>query len=238
MLICFIGDQHKDLLNLKHLIKYTEYKYSPDLYIQLGDFGLLYDYREYLDNCNELFKKINKQLIFIDGNHEDHSYLQQLKDDFTYIRSNIQYAKRGAILTINNKNILFVGGAFSIDRHLRKLNVDYYNEELLSEKEYKYIMNKIENKYFDIMVSHDTPSIFFQHNRSSVYKTKEDEKISMQHRKYLTNIFIKSKAKINIHGHYHKQFIDKLLYNDNEYTEISVGANISPLKEQVYVIEL
>lgn len=238
MLICFIGDQHKDFTNLKKLIKHTEYKYSPDLYIQVGDFGLLYDYSDFLNLTNEIFKKINKKLIFIDGNHDDHHYLQSLKEEFTDIRSNIQYAKRGAILSINNKNILFVGGAFSIDRGLRELNYDYFEEEVLSLNEYEEILNKLKDKKIEIMVSHDTPSFFSHLNRNGVYKTMEDWEISTKHRNYLQNIFIASGAKINIHGHYHKRFEYDLLYDGKEYKEVSLDANIGPLNKQAYVLEI
>lgn len=146
--VMFIGDLHGNFYHINNMIK----EHSPDIIIQCGDFGIW--------NENK-FKNINvgnTLVYFIDGNHEDFDYIENeivAKNKFE-IAKNVFYQPRGSYITINNKNILFIGGAGSIDKKFRTPGYDWWPNETIS-------INDVENLpevNIDIVVSHTCPKEF------------------------------------------------------------------------------
>jgi hypothetical protein len=64
--------------------------------------------------------------------------------------------KRGSVLEVNNKNILFMGGAFSIDRSWRILGKSYFLEETISQED----VWRLPDTNIDIVISHTAPNEF------------------------------------------------------------------------------
>ena len=54
------------------------------------------------------------------------------------------YAIRGEIYEINGKNILTLGGADSIDKHLRIKDVDWWEQESITQKDFNNALNNLE----------------------------------------------------------------------------------------------
>lgn len=75
------------------------------------------------------------------------------------IRKQIIHVLRGEILEINRKRIFCFGGAFSIDRSYRQLNISYWNDEIPAENEYKNGIENLErcNFQIDFVISHTCP---------------------------------------------------------------------------------
>lgn len=117
------GDTHGEL-NFSRV--YQAKRENITHLIVCGDFGYIWNgnYKEQkqLDYLN----KIGVQILFVDGNHENHELLNNHPISTMYggkvhrIRDNIIHLMRGEIYTINHKKYLAFGGANSVD-------IEYYD---------------------------------------------------------------------------------------------------------------
>lgn len=220
MSICFLGDQHGNISNFLRVIDKIEKEHNPQVYFQLGDFGFMGEgFLKFLKNVNKKMKSINKNIYFIDGNHENHNWLRKNQiDDLTFIDSNVIYVRRGAIITLNEINLLCVGGAISTDRKYRKLNKSYWEEEGLTKEEIESITkNLLKNKKeIDLFVTHDSSYKLDGLFNSNYFSNYSDYLKAVEHRKALQYFFDLSKSIINIHGHNHKYYYDEIITGDND----------------------
>ena len=242
MKIACIGDQHGNIRNFIRVVDYINNIYPEiDTLIQVGDFGLMGEgFERYLLKMNKYLMKMNKYLYFIDGNHENHIWLQKKIDKNSklsevHLSSNIIYIPRGSIKRFNKSIILFVGGAFSVDRAYRKLNKTYWLEETLNPNEMPYILeNLYKFKKIDLMISHDTPNVFNQQLATSHYKFKYNNIEDASHKSLLSYIWEEAGKPNVISGHYHLR--TNLYYGNSK--NIILNCDNSLLKEQVEIIEV
>lgn len=87
------------------------------------------------------------------GNHDNPEFIKNLTDDWP--NNNFSYIPDGTI----EDGILYIGGAYSIDRRSRTPGVDWWFDEELSIREKEYIINNITNHNGPIhtVISHDCP---------------------------------------------------------------------------------
>ena len=131
-MIYVTGDCHG---RLQRLINFAQNLTNKDGILVLGDLGLCWrkdklDMYPFIRIWEGL--KNNPMLYFIDGNHENFDILETFKDG--YISPHIRYLTRGTITKLDNKNCLFMGGADSIDKHLRTEHLSWWKEEQITEE--------------------------------------------------------------------------------------------------------
>lgn len=154
----FIGDSHGDFDALTRVIHDMTDKYQdqPDKIVQVGDFGF---YPECSERPNHI-GAVTSELMFIRGNHEDHSCLPlDAKepvnpghgfDDWKYVPDG----------WFHPDGIFFIGGAYSIDRAYRISGPFrfHYNEQLSVQEEHNVfdrfmeVIDKVK-----VIVTHDCP---------------------------------------------------------------------------------
>lgn len=141
MITRIIGDIHEDWYSYQLC---TEPQFAPEMdnSIQLGDMfiGLIGDYR---DEQIETFHRSNRNHRFIRGNH----------DNPATCRGMTGYIPDG---TIEN-DIMFVGGAFSIDWFRRTPGVNWWEDEELSVEELYRMIELYERVKPRVMITHDAP---------------------------------------------------------------------------------
>lgn len=98
------------------------------------------------DYTNSFFGGKGIDFIGIRGNHDDPSYY-----DGSIDRSNFKLLPDYTSLTLNDKEFLFVGGAVSIDRKIRKEGVSYWADE-------KFFLDHSKIKRCDVLVTHSAPT--------------------------------------------------------------------------------
>ena len=159
--IIFIGDIHG---NFNFLIKEINSKQITDcVLIQVGDFGIGFSDKEtdvkILLTLNEFLKSGNNIMYVIRGNHDNPKFF-----DGTYQYSNLILLSDYTFLNIEGKNILFVGGAVSIDRSPRKRDMLMQSNNSIIKESYWYdetfVLNeeKIKNLIdINIVVTHTAP---------------------------------------------------------------------------------
>lgn len=152
--ILILGDVHGNFKLMSNIINSN----NTDIVFQVGDFGIWPNFENQsfgfghysIDNI-----QINCPLYFCDGNHEDHHSLNSITKK--EIHKNVFYMKRGEILKIGSYNVLFMGGAESIDKCNRTIGVDWFPQESIC---YSDMLKLDVNKKIDIVVSHTCPMEF------------------------------------------------------------------------------
>lgn len=144
--IRFIGDTHGKWDSLKKIARTSRSN------IILGDVGIGF---KYIDSDGEMkfhsnppydvFKKNNVRIIR--GNHDNPDVCE--KQDY--------YIKDGTIESIDDKKIMYIGGALSIDAAWRTEGLDWWRNEELSYFELENMIEKYLIEKPDIMCTHDCP---------------------------------------------------------------------------------
>lgn len=228
-MIYITGDTHRDFSRIYKLEKDID-----NMLIVLGDVGINYYLNEEDKNYKEYLKKHKLKLFCVRGNHEERpenisTYKEvEMFGGKVFIEEeypNLIFAKDGETYNIDGKKILVIGGAYSIDKQYRLLHgYKWFKDEQLTKKEMDTILDKVNGKHFDIVLTHTCPykyeprEVFMQ----GLDQSKVDK--SMEH--FLDKI----EENINYDkwycGHYHtEKQIDKLefmfgrikIFNKDEY---------------------
>jgi hypothetical protein len=151
----FFGDAHGDFMSLNNMMVRAQHKFgASDYQVQVGDFGFYPETKNRPDPINE----VTGERLFIRGNHEDHSSLPL--DATEPVLVGYDQWKYVPDAWFHPDGVLFIGGAYSIDRAYR-INGPYrfhYNEQLSVREEYE-IFDKIRElkSKIKVIVTHDCP---------------------------------------------------------------------------------
>jgi DNA repair exonuclease SbcCD nuclease subunit len=130
-------------------------------YIQVGDFGVGFDH---IDNEVERLKKLNDilneykcDLYVVRGNHDDPIWFkdENLKEYKSQL-NRIIFVPDYTMINIDDENILFVGGAISIDRVPRRMSLreSWWEDEV-------FVLDKNKLNLFegvDRVITHTSPN--------------------------------------------------------------------------------
>lgn len=167
-MIYITGDTHG---NFKRIEKFCN-KFETtreDIMIIVGDAGINYyeDCRD--DILKEFLCNLPITIFCIHGNHEQRpesidSYKEmEWKNGYVYVEDsypNLLFAKDGEIYNLNEKQVLVLGGAYSIDKYYRLINGDKWFSNEQPSAETKHKVSKILcdiNWNVDLVLSHTAP---------------------------------------------------------------------------------
>lgn len=171
--------------------------------LQLGDFGYWsgpkgLKYRNELSQC--LMDNYIK-LYWLPGNHEDYNQIAEFPNRYTptakgfyQIDSNIFYVGKVNSWIWAGKRIAAVGGAVSIDRHLRILNESWWPQEQLTAREVEQAKQIGKTDY---LFTHDCP-------QAHPFKYLVNDLESEIHRWTMTDIAKVLDPMLWFHGHMHR----------------------------------
>jgi hypothetical protein len=191
-----MGDIHGEFARLNCIIN----KHKPKIILACGDFGYWPNFR------SQIIKNGNTKIYFCDGNHEDHNALKGLMEYHRKgpieIQKNIFFMPRGRVLKLNNKNILFIGGAESIDKDYRIPGSTWFPEESITEAD----IDRLPNIKIDIVISHTCPSFVVEEMNLTPWngKNSDDQSPTM-----LNKVYEKYKPTEWFYGHFHQEFLYK-----------------------------
>lgn len=152
--------------------------------------------RPYLKECRNLGSKKIDSLLDINFKYGDNVYL----------------CDNGSILNLNGKNILFIGGAESIDKSFRTIGKSWWPQELLRNDEINHILDITEP--IDIVVSHTPPSFIVRKIYSGILLIKDPVA------QFLTEVYTQFKPKLWFSGHLHLDSVIK--YEDTEFNVLDM----------------
>jgi 3-oxoacid CoA-transferase subunit A len=197
------GDTHGDFSWLAAFCEENQTTYD-DAIIITGDHGFLYygsnNWRE--KNIKEAAAKYKITIICLRGNHDDRPQNRVNKMLFSELESDpttpsgyywepdyphIWYVADGSVITINDKRFLFVGGSSSVDKEWRLLmGWRYFKDEELTREEFINILDKIDHRYFDYVITHTCPEAWMP--TDLFMKGVDQSKVSRQTEEFLTTV--------------------------------------------------
>jgi Icc-related predicted phosphoesterase len=147
MRILITGDIHNNFSQLNELIN----RRNADLIICCGDFGYWPNVK-WSDPFSNIKLQKTKKLLWCDGNHENHWALRDRTTD--ELAPNIIYMPRGSIYQLEDgRNIMFMGGAHSIDQEMRQVGINWFPEETIAQKD----LYNLPDIKVDIFITHTCP---------------------------------------------------------------------------------
>jgi predicted phosphodiesterase len=168
-MILFVGDIHGRITALASAYKDAE-RLGARAIIQVGDFGIHWPGKT--DELASFFNSHNRKipLYFCDGNHENHTVLDNLykeqKTNVVEVAKNCFHVRRGTILELFNKRILFFGGAQSYLGNSDEpfiLGKNWWQRELPTLEECNLFKSEFIKS--DIIVTHDCPSFLMKNKK-------------------------------------------------------------------------
>jgi hypothetical protein len=219
----FIGDIHGNFRNFLKILENSGIENST--LIQVGDFGVGFrpieiEY-ELLRPISNWLENTGNTLYAIRGNHDNPDYFQNNPFDFERIKLLPDFH----IMELEGKNILFLGGAISIDRITRKIGISYWEGE-----ELPFIIPDIKDifsgSHIDIVCTHSCPTFTWPQTFSPIVESfaEKDTKLLSEltaERKRLDLLFEKISEyngfapKLWVYGHMHKTI--KTEYQDCKF---------------------
>jgi hypothetical protein len=195
--IIFVGDHHGDYAPIfKNLEKYN---IKDCLLVCVGDGGEGFMNRSkqmrYFELLNEKFAKYQVKYLSIRGNHSDPQYF-----DGSVCMSNFEllpdYTKR----EMNGEKFLFIGGAVSVDRILRRPEISWWvDEEIVFKPEL------IEP--CDVLVTHSSPDWNGPNDKSGISGWCDKDPTlwldCLRERRIMNEIIQLSQPKFHFCGHFH-----------------------------------
>ena len=191
-----------------------------DYVIILGDFGICWDNSKEENYWLNWFEDRPWTTLWIDGNHQNFPLL------FSYplanwnggltrvLRPHVRHLARAQIFNLNNKTFFCMGGAASIDKHLRQEGKSWWEEEIPSYNEFEFAADNLRahDMKVDYILTHTT-------SNRTIQKFDRYFPIFDPVTNFLDK-FVEEEVdyKINFFGHFHQdRTIDEkhyLLYDD------------------------
>lgn len=170
MRILYLGDIH---CNFNLLVQYVKFYKIKDAHIvQVGDFGVGFQRLENelktLQLVNKFLKENNVFVWAIRGNHDDPVYFEN--DPFNL--TNIKLVKDYTVLDLEDRKILCIGGAVSVDRMLTKTqaqldgdNTRVIGQRWITGEEFIYDDTLLRDlRGINTIVTHTAPDYCFPDN--------------------------------------------------------------------------
>ena len=198
MKILFVGDVHARFVEFERIVNESD----ADFVIQCGDFGIWTDAVPGKQLPKAYWRKYNKLVYFVEGNHDNHAWLAWAKDNMprtvsgegVIVADSLIWMPRGTKCEFGGKKFFFCGGADSVDKayRLRWYTDTWWPGEVIEESVLDAVQ---EDEAFDIVVTHDRPGIVTHYIGESTWPGQSTQT--------LDKLAAKIKARDWFHGHWH-----------------------------------
>ena len=182
----FIGDVHGKFDRYKKLIK------DVDSSRQVGDFGVGFFYPSGIPMTNPPHDSIMKgDHKYIRGNHDNPKVSAQQK----------YWIRDGSIEMIEGVKVMYVGGAFSVDKEWRTEGLDWWEDEELPYKELYELIDLYASEKPDVLVTHDGTNEITE----VIEQVSRRRKLQFgsRTRDALSSMYTYHRPKLHIFGHWH-----------------------------------
>lgn len=240
--LLFLGDIHGNFALIHQYV--TKYDIKDAIIIQVGDFGVGFNFlskeKRLLEMYHHVLVKNNVTVYAVRGNHDYKGYF----DNDPFELSNIKLVPDYTVLNINDKNILCIGGAVSVDRVLRytkcQKNGDFTtilgNEQWWPDETFVFDEGRLKGfRNIDTVVTHTCPHYCHPDNtngfgpfvQNMIDETNDLELKTdlMVERNLLTQAFaiLKENNKITNHyyGHFHRNHLTE--FDDIKHRLLGIG---------------
>lgn len=182
--IRFIGDVHGNWKQYKKIIN------ECDTSIQVGDFGVGF--------VSKITEAIHSNPPYDHMKKGDHRFIRGNHDNPSVCKKHPFWIPDGTMI---HDKIFCIGGAKSIDAHMRTEGYNWWVNEELSYKEFLILCDVYEKLKPSVIVAHEMPESLTYIVCSKCNMTKYDDPSIT--RQFLDNILEIHKPDLFIHGHWH-----------------------------------
>lgn len=207
MKLLLAGDTHGNIHQFNYL-HYVMREREIGYGIVLGDFGLWpgrYG-KKFLNDLEELCVEDGIAWDWLDGNHEDHTRIQQwMQREDAYSRRHevtphVGYLPRSYRFEIDGCRFMTLGGAWSIDKDSRTPYIDWWPEEELTMAD---LMRALESTDpIDVLLTHDMPADQEAVTAIGFRMAQGGD----QNRRFVSEVMYALKPKLLAHGHMHRRY--------------------------------
>ena len=165
-MVYITGDIHGDP---RRIVEFSE-KFDvtrQDIIVILGDVGANYDVGPRDEWMKGVLAGISPTILCIHGNHEARpetvpGYVEkQWNGGSVFVQPeypNLLFAKDGEIYSLNGKRCFAIGGAYSVDKHIRLVRRwAWFPDEQPSEQIKAYVEQQLSENQIDVVFSHTCP---------------------------------------------------------------------------------
>ena len=190
MKVLVIGDIHGHWRSFYQSVE-TATENGCEAVIQVGDLGYKWPGEE--PPCC----KPDLPVYFCDGNHENFGELGKVThlNGIGEAYPGVFHVDRGEVLNLNERHLLFAGGAYSIDRKSRVKDESWWERETITKMDAD-LMLRYSWATIDLVVSHDCPF--------SVNVAEFAYPGAIESREYLDHVLQRYCPKYWFFGHYHR----------------------------------
>ncbi len=162
-MILITGDTHGDKSRFcdERLAELT----ANDYFIVCGDFGYIFRNNEEEKLFLDSLESLPYTVLFVDGNHENFDAIYSYPTAEWHggrvhnIRKNVLHLMRGEVFDIEGKTFFTMGGAYSIDKYMRREGYSWWRQEVPSNDEYANATKNLQAHSFslDYVLTHTLP---------------------------------------------------------------------------------
>lgn len=223
------GDIHGEPGDLEEPMRQCKLR-GAELLIILGDYAYAWPGRmdddgkcSVTEEISLMAEEYNLDVWFIDGNHEN---FDQLTEVGAYgslvpveVAPRVTYIPRGTLLQLGDSQVLFIGGAYSVDKSRRSPHVSWWpQEEITTAEAYR----ALDHEHVDVVLSHDVCDTGFRAAlRLALFPSEGESPAALDHlvwkndqafpaaapnRHTLEAIWEKYHPERWFHGHYHADY--------------------------------
>ena len=207
--LAFAGDWHMNAMWAVRAIEHAA-ELGVATIVHAGDFGYLF-YPRYLRPLQRALEAHDMQLLFVDGNHDDHNLLGRLPSWPSGLRcpgghERIWWMPRGFRWEWNGIRFVALGGAHSVDRGRRRAGESWWPEETITGEQAAYVVN---DGPADVMITHDCPTGIDIPglDESAAWFPPAEIASADQHRTLLRSVVDHVRPRLLVHGHYHRRHL-------------------------------
>lgn len=202
--VYLVGDIHRNCTGINESMLHIE----NSVLIFLGDLGI-FNKDNYINfvNLDYISKNNNNICYFLRGNHDNPIFFNNSQESIEFFNkfNNIKLIEDMEEIVIDGKTGICIGGGISIDRTIRLINHNYFEDELIKIPE--------EIKNYDFILSHSgiTPPSYkilntHKDNMLNLLSIRDKELLSdiKNEQELFTKLLKNSKPKNWFFGHFHK----------------------------------
>lgn len=230
MKLLIVGDVHTSEYGISDAVEHA-HENDVKTIIFLGDFGYTYA-EEFLVFLESMTSRYGIEILFIDGNHDDHVFLRSFGDIPAEIVPGVTYTPRGSTAYFGGKKVLFIGGATSIDKQYRVPYVSWWPEEDITESD---VQKCIEQGPVDVIMSHDAP--WLPPKLPPLAINADVLADAKANRRRLKHIVEATEPRFLYHGHLHIRSTDHANMPWGDFTIESLAHEGARLRDNAIIVE-
>jgi len=234
MKIMFAGDIHGNTDHMEWLANKAFYN-DIEVIISCGDFGF-WPHKEwgqhFLDRTDYLLSQAGAELFWVDGNHENHDFLDDLRSSYgdsepIWTSDRTRWVPRGCVFDLGELSLMGYGGAWSVDWEERTEGKTWWPQETIDEGH----VNQIAEQKVDILVSHEAPLSA----EDGILSYKDVYSESLEQRRLITEVARRVKPDLVMCGHHHLR--ETFLADTPHHSVVNVLGRDEMDDESVFVLE-